>query len=47
MFFIYWCIVLLLCVGLLSELFAKRSWREQVTAALVLVPALLRVFLIK
>jgi hypothetical protein len=47
MFWIYWCIVTLLCLGLVAELFSERSWREQVTAALVLVPVLLRVLLIK
>jgi hypothetical protein len=47
MFWIYWSIITVLCLGLIAELFSERNWREQLTAALVLVPVLLRVLLIK
>jgi hypothetical protein len=47
LFWIYWSLVLGLCLLLLRALLSGRDWRLQGTAALVLVPLLLRVLLIK
>ncbi len=48
MFWIYWLLALGCALLILRELMDHdRKWREQWTAALVLIPFLLRVFLIK
>ncbi|MDP2361206.1 MAG: hypothetical protein Q8O14_10725 [bacterium] len=48
LFWIYWALAGLLALGCLAELWRREaSWREAATAALVLVPFLLRVLLIK
>ncbi|MCA9783262.1 MAG: hypothetical protein KDC10_07785 [Calditrichaeota bacterium] len=47
LFVIYLCITGLLCALIVRELLRSRDWREQGVAALVLVPLLLRVLLIK
>ncbi len=47
LFLIYWCLTTVVAFGLLRLLWRGRDWREQVLAALVLLPLLLRVGLIK
>lgn len=47
LFWCYWLIVLFVSLGLLLELWREGNWREQATAGLVLLPLLLRLFLIK
>ena len=48
MFWMYWLLALACVLLTLWELLDHdRNWREQWTAAIVLIPFLLRVFLIK
>lgn len=48
LFWLYWGIVVLLALACLAELWRRDSgWRDAATAALVLVPLLLRAFLVK
>jgi hypothetical protein len=47
LFTLYWLICGVVALGLLRLLWTSRDWREQALAALVLVPLLLRVLLIK
>jgi hypothetical protein len=44
---IYWAICLLMVVLVLRSLYREKSLREQWVAAMVLIPLLLRVFMIK
>jgi hypothetical protein len=44
---IYWAICLLMIVLVLRNLYREKSLREQWVAAMVLIPLLLRVFMIK
>lgn len=44
---IYWAITLLMIVLVLRSLYREKSLREQIVAAMVLVPLLLRVLMIK
>ncbi len=43
----YWAITLLMIVLVLRSLYREKSLREQIVAAMVLVPLLLRVLMIK
>jgi len=47
LFWSYWTLALMVGLGLLRLLWTSRDWREQALAALVLVPMLLRVLLVK
>jgi hypothetical protein len=47
MFWLYWLIVLLVALAVLAELWEAASWRERLTAGLVLLPLVLRVVLVK
>jgi hypothetical protein len=47
LFWSYWIMVLLVVAGLLKLLWSSRDWREQALAALVLVPMVLRLLLVK
>ncbi len=47
LFWIYWALVLGLAVLIVRTLLVSRDWRLQGTAALVLVPLVLRILLIK
>lgn len=47
LFWIYWILTAVLVLLTARELFNVRDWRVQLSAALVLVPFLLRVFLLK
>lgn len=44
---IYWAITLLMIVLVLRSLYREKSLREQIVAAMVLIPLLLRVLMIK
>lgn len=44
---IYWAICLLMVVLVLRNLYREKSLREQWVAAMVLIPLLLRVFMVK
>jgi hypothetical protein len=44
---IYWAITVFMIVLVLRSLYRERSLREQLVAAMVLVPLLLRVLMIK
>jgi hypothetical protein len=44
---VYWAITLLMIVLVLRSLYREKSLREQIVAAMVLVPLLLRVLMIK
>lgn len=44
---IYWAITLLMIILVLRSLYREKSLREQIVAAMVLVPLLLRVLMIK
>ncbi|MFA7330727.1 MAG: hypothetical protein WC326_06595 [Candidatus Delongbacteria bacterium] len=47
LFWLYWGMTALVAAGLLRLLWRSPDWREQALAALVLVPLLLRVWLLK
>lgn len=47
LFALYWAMTALVALGLLRLLWRGRDWREQALAALVLLPLLLRAWLIK
>jgi hypothetical protein len=47
LFWLYWILTATLVFLTARELFHVRDWRLQLSAALVLVPFLLRVFLLK
>ena len=47
LFWTYIVIVLYLTALVLTELFTERNWRKQVAYAMILVPFVLRVLLIK
>lgn len=47
LFYIYIGIVILLLVYTVRELFAEKNWKTQVAYALLIIPLLLRTFLIK
>lgn len=47
LFYLYLCIVILMAVLVLRLLFSEKDWRTQVSFALLLIPLLLRMFLIK
>ena len=44
---IYWAITALMIVLVLRSLYREKSLREQIVAAMVLVPLILRVLMIK
>jgi hypothetical protein len=44
---IYWAITALMIVLVLKSLYREKSLREQIVAAMVLVPLILRVLMIK
>lgn len=44
---IYQAIILLFCIVLVWEIFTERKFLRQLTAVVVLVPMLLRLFMIK
>ena len=44
---IYWAITLFMIILVLRSLYREKSLREQIVAAMVLVPLLLRVLMIK
>ena len=44
---IYQAIILLFCVVLVGEILHEKSFAKQLTAVVVLVPMLLRLFMIK
>lgn len=47
LFWCYWSLVLLVVVALARLLWTSKDWREQALAALVLVPMILRLLLVK
>ena len=47
LFWIYWLITATVALGLVREIWRGRDWRGQAVAALVLLPLLLRVLLVK
>jgi len=47
LFWLYWAIALATGLLLIREVLRDKDWRLQATAALALIPFLLRVFLIK
>lgn len=47
LFWFYWALVLGLAVLVVRSLLVTRDWRLQGTAALVLVPLVLRILLVK
>ena len=47
LFWLYWLIVAGAIVLILREFFRMTSWVAQITAALALIPLLLRVFFLK
>ncbi len=47
LFWIYWAVALCVTILVAWELLERSGWRERLTAALVLVPFLLRALLIK
>ncbi len=47
LFWIYWAMCLALCALIIDNLFREKKGRAQLVAALVLIPVLLRVLLIK
>ncbi len=44
---VYWVITLFMIILVLRSLYREKSLREQIVAAMVLVPLLLRVLMIK
>jgi hypothetical protein len=47
LFWLYWILTAVLVLLTVREIFHVRDWRTQLSAALVLIPFLLRVFLLK
>jgi len=47
LFWLYWLIALLFGAMLATVLFTERDWKSQATAAMLLVPIILRLLLIK
>ena len=47
LFFIYVCIVILLLIYTVRELFTEKDWKIQIAYALLIIPLVLRTFLIK
>lgn len=46
-FWIYIGIAVIVTAVVLAELFTEKDWRKQIALALVLIPLLLRIFLVK
>jgi hypothetical protein len=47
LFYIYICIVVLLLIYAVRELFTEKNWKLQVAYALLIIPLVLRTLLIK
>ncbi len=47
LFWAYWLIALSVGILALRELFREADWRRQLSAAVVLIPIIMRVFLFK
>lgn len=47
LFWVYWLIAAIILVLSARELFSSNDWRKQLSAAVVLIPLALRVFLLK
>lgn len=47
LFWIYWLIAAIVLLLSARELLAANDWRKQLSAAIVLIPLILRVFLLK
>jgi len=47
LFLSYWMLAALVLVLTANELFTTKDWRKQLSAAIVLVPLIMRIFLFK
>lgn len=47
LFWIYLLLVLIIMILLLVELFSEKDWKKQLGLSLLLIPFILRMFLIK
>ena len=47
LFYIYIILAIVMAMLIIKELFAEKEWKNKISLALLLIPFLLRIFLIK